>query len=133
MQEHQANGTIWLSHAPRGKHMSNPNTTHLPSNAQGPEGPDGSGSAIPQPCPHRYLRTSCSRTSSQLRFSRVLKRLRETMQSWGVGEEGGSHHKSSLPPRCLPNGNPPSPRPNQPFLEEQCAQDLAHNCHSSIK
>lgn len=30
------------------KHMRNPNTTHCPSNAQGPE---SSGSAIPQPCP----------------------------------------------------------------------------------
>ena len=66
-------------------HTGNPDATHHPSHAQGPEGPEGSGSAIPQPCPRRYLRTSCSRTSSQLRFSRVLKRLRETMQSWGKG------------------------------------------------
>lgn len=79
------------------KLINNPSTAHGPSNAQALRALGSSRPAIPQPCPNRYLRTSCSRTSSQLRFRRVLKRLRETMQSWGVGEEGGSHRKSSLP------------------------------------
>ena len=38
-----------------------------------------------------YLSTSWSMTSSQLRLSSVLKRLKDTMQSWGqVGGEGAA-------------------------------------------
>ena len=89
---------------------SNPHATHHPSSAQGTDSPEGSGSAIPQPCPNSYLRTSCSRTSSQLRFRRVLKRLKDTMQSWGGGREEGvemSHCKSSQSIKIFNKWEPP--------------------------
>lgn len=117
------------------KHMSNPNTTHCPSNAQGPDSPEGPESAIPQPCPHRYLRTSCSRTSSQLRFSRVLKRLRETMQSWGEAEgrgERGVTIRALYPPRCLPNGNIPASPHNPSPTNHSYKNNVSRTWHIKV-
>lgn len=88
-------GTLHRSPAPsqwgeRCGCLTSTSTSPSGSNSPGPSqrGPQ-SGPAVGDPqapsAPHPgpcYLSTSCSITSSQLRLSRVRKRLRDTMHSW---------------------------------------------------
>lgn len=66
----------------------------------GPAAGDPWPPSAPQPGPC-YLSTSCSITSSQLRLSRVRKRLRDTMHNWGqcrVSEGQQSGQRQCHPP-----------------------------------